>query len=235
MTLPLGAAVQQGGIHMKTCGLSLICAFGVCVASTSLAARSAGAQGPAAAMPVPTWDRQIEGPRRFRVLKDFDDEAVLDRETGLVWERFPSDLNGDQVITIPDDEADWIGARGACVEKDVGNRKGWRLPAIYELLSLIDPSVPDAPKLPDGHPFIDVQSPGNYWSATTDALEPEIGGCLPSNPCAWSMDFFGNATPAGQKVTFAFVWCVRGGSPGRQLTDRKARPPVGLCAPDRVA
>jgi Protein of unknown function (DUF1566) len=203
---------------MKTCSLSLIvCALGTCVASTSPAdAGGAGGQGRAAGMPVPTWDRQIEGPRRFQVLRDFDDEAVLDRETGLVWERFPSDLNGDQVITIPDDESDWIGARGACVEKDVGNRKGWRLPAIYELLSLVDPSVPnaDAPKLPEGHPFIDVQSPGNYWSATTDALEPEIGGCLPSNPCAWSMDFFGNATPAGQKVTFAFVWCVRGGSPG---------------------
>jgi hypothetical protein len=156
-------------------------------------------------MPLPTWDRQIEGRGRFQVLNRFSGEAVLDRETGLVWERVAGDTNGDQVITIPDDELDWFAARFHCANKDIGNRKGWRLPAMYELLSLIDPSVPDAPKLPDGHPFVDVQSPANYWSATTNADNPAN---------AWIMDFFGNTTPNGQKVTFAFVWCVRGGSPG---------------------
>jgi hypothetical protein len=193
---------------MKTCGLSLVCAFGICVASTSPAdAGGAGGQGRAAVMPVPTWDRQIEGPRRFQVLRDFDDDAVLDRETGIVWERVAGDTNGDQVVTIPDDELDWGSAKMHCLEKDVGDRKGWRLPTLHELLSLIVPSVPndDAPKLPEGHPFIDVQSPGNYWSVTTHAGDPQN---------AWVVDLFGNAL-FGQIDPFAvaFVWCVRGISP----------------------
>ncbi len=31
-----------------------------------------------------SWDKQINGPGRFTVLGQFNNEAVLDRETGLV-------------------------------------------------------------------------------------------------------------------------------------------------------
>ena len=169
-------------------------ALGICVTFTSVAN----------AMPVPTWDQQINGSRRFEVLRRFSEEAVLDKETGLVWERVAGDTNGDQVVTLPDDELDWGSARMHCLEKVVGDRKGWRLPTIHELLSLIVPSVPDAQKLPERHPFIDVQD-GNYWSATTHAGDPEN---------AWVMDLFGNVL-FGQIDPFAvaFVWCVRGTSP----------------------
>src|SRR5687768_1954846 len=96
-----------------------------------------------------TWNRRIDNvTRRFRVLNEFNGEAILDRETGLVWERRPS----AQTVA-------WPNARLLCAQKSVGGRGGWRLPAFNELASLIDPTVtnPALPRLPTGHPFLDVQ------------------------------------------------------------------------------
>src|SRR5437867_2187969 len=88
--------------------------------------------------------------------------AVRDNETGLVWERSPDT-----------DFHSWRLARGfafGCTAREVGGRKGWRLPSFAELASLVDPSVA-GPSLPAGHPFTNVQS-NKYWSATTDAHDP---------------------------------------------------------------
>ena len=40
----------------------------------------------------------------------------------------------------------------------VGGTKGWRLPSVAELASLVDPANSN-PALPTGHPFSNVQSP----------------------------------------------------------------------------
>src|SRR5262245_18973181 len=70
-----------------------------------------------------TWDKTINNvAQRFRVLNAFNNEAVLDRETGLVWERSPS----TQTLA-------WSNARLFCAQKAVGGRGGWRLPAFNEL------------------------------------------------------------------------------------------------------
>src|SRR4051794_27074001 len=37
----------------------------------------------------PSWDQQLPAAQRFIVLQNWNNEAVLDRETGLVWERQP--------------------------------------------------------------------------------------------------------------------------------------------------
>ena len=93
----------------------------------------AGAQnGPYYA--VPSWDQTLACPTenncpRFIVV--MSGEAVLDRETGLVWERSPA----IQAL-LP-----WQAAQATCNRRLVGNRKGWRLPTIQDLASLIDPSV----------------------------------------------------------------------------------------------
>jgi hypothetical protein len=42
---------------------------------------------------------------------------VRDEETGLVWEK-----------TLETIELSWTAARVACADKDVGGRRGWRLP-----------------------------------------------------------------------------------------------------------
>src|SRR5512145_3053761 len=107
-----------------------------------------------------SWDRRINNAQqRFKVLSEFNNEAILDRETGLVWERRPS--------TQP---VQWPNARLFCAQKAVGGRGGWRLPSFAELASLIDPSVTSTaqPRLPAGHPFLDVQA-SSYWSATAFA------------------------------------------------------------------
>lgn len=108
-----------------------------------------------------SWDRRIDN-ARFHVLQEFNNEAVLDRETGLVWERSPS----MQPMA-------WSNTRLFCAQKAVGGRGGWRLPAFFELASLVDPSVQTAgvPRLPSGHPFMNVQA-ADYWSDTTCADEP---------------------------------------------------------------
>jgi hypothetical protein len=85
--------------------------------------------------------------RRFKLLSDFKDKAVLDRETGLVWERQPS----NQTFA-------WPNARLHCAQKAVGERGGWRLPAFNELASLVDPAITDpaVPRVLAGHPFLNV-------------------------------------------------------------------------------
>jgi hypothetical protein len=91
-----------------------------------------------------------------------------------------------------------------CTTLTVGNRKGWRLPTIQDLSSLIDPMVAPGPTLPSGHPFSNVQSlPPYYWSATTSAF---------GSTFAWVVSFNNGLVDNGlTKDSGLFVWCVRGG------------------------
>jgi uncharacterized protein DUF1566 len=149
----------------------------------------------------PAWDQKLPGTTRFVVLSNWNSDAVLDRETGLVWERAPQ--------TTP---VDSDGATARCLELALGDRQGWRLPTIQELLSLKDPTVPFAVlALPNGHPFIIPGGLPNYlfWSATTSALSFAI-----SPPSVYTANMLGGGSGVGifskQSSTFK-VWCVRGG------------------------
>jgi hypothetical protein len=98
--------------------------------------------------------------------------------------------------------ATWNGARFTCINKNVGGQKGWRLPSIPELASLIDPSAaPPGPTLPSGHPFSDVQ-PAGYWSATTSAEDRSD---------AWFVYFGIGFVDNDSKTHTGHTWCVRGG------------------------
>jgi hypothetical protein len=172
-------------------------------------AQAANSNGPYYA--TPSWDQQLQCDTqptcpRFIVLSNWIDAshpsggaAVLDRETGLVWEQSPSTtLRQWAAHTLFLDSA-----QSHCNNSNVGKRKGWRLPTIQELASLIDPTQSN-PALPAGHPFSNVQSDG-YWSATTDAA---------SAVNAWVVDFFSGDVFEGGKGGFDFAWCVRGGQGG---------------------
>jgi hypothetical protein len=88
----------------------------------------------------------------------------------------------------------------------VDGRKGWQLPMREQLASLVDKTGTgvdgngDPVKLPDDHPFSDVQS-GFYWSATTVAGNPAF---------AWGVDFNDGSVFSFNKGVDPHAWCVRG-------------------------
>jgi hypothetical protein len=155
----------------------------------------------------PTWDRTLPANNtgdpcnssRFTCV--MGNEAVKDNETGVVWHRSPFGNSGN-----------WLEANRFCDAALIANRKGWRLPTVHELTSLIDPTQSN-PALPSGHPFSGGASPRGYWSVTTD----------PSNANNALRVIFdvanqgGNVTSSiknatGVTVGFHDFWCVRGGS-----------------------
>ena len=137
--------------------------------------------------------------------------AVLDNETGLVWERAPGDLNGDKNVDTTgesEDRVTWEGAHEACILKTIGGRSGWKLPSLSQLQSLYDLNNPDplTQALPVGHPFLKVISNvklAGYWTATTYVSDPDL---------AWVIGFpKGSGTPVSKGGPL-FTWCVRGTS-----------------------
>ncbi len=141
---------------------------------------------------VPSWNQILPANTRFIVLRNMGNAAVLDKETGLVWEQSP---DGTNTYT-------WENAQLHCNQLTTGGRGGWRLPTVQELDSLVDPTQA-TPSLPSGHPFNNVQSFG-YWSATTLAS---------STINAWGVNFnFGSVgIPYTKSSSNVYVWCVRGG------------------------
>lgn len=135
-----------------------------------------------------SWDKKIESPGRFKVLRAFGDAAVLDKETGLVWEKTGA-LVGD-----------FRNSMRHCAFRNVGGRLGWRLPALEELLTLVDPSN-TTPALPDGAPFENVIGVP-FWTANEEESDPTLAVSV-------SLDVFG--VFSNPKSTTRKVLCVRGG------------------------
>jgi hypothetical protein len=147
-----------------------------------------------------SWSNKIGGANRFNVLADFNNEAVLDRETGLVWERTPV----ANTITLDN-------AISSCRVKFVGGRAGWHLPSLSQLGSLVDPATSSPPKLPSGHPFngitnvnffttdININAPGSIISMKFDTV---------AHPVLGTTIFSAGGIPG---IPPARAWCVRGG------------------------
>lgn len=130
--------------------------------------------------------------KRFFVLPNYNNEAVLDHETHLVWERSPSTRK------FP-----WKTQLLASLYKAIGGREGWRMPTAEEMRTLRTPSAQTDLKLPAGHPFTNILTGADdvYWTTTTYADDFA------------SVVSFGAASAVvggNKQVLEAPIWCVRG-------------------------
>ena len=155
----------------------------------------------------PSWDQTLPSTTRFLVLANYNGEAVLDRETGLVWERTPSDQ-----------PSVYNTAFEGCTTARLGNRYGWRLPTIAEIGSLLDSTDDSRPLLPAGHPF-SVPRFGTFWTTTAGAnILSDSGryvqGYAPRRVSGSETYVFASGLVPEHLVSYA-RWCVRGpGDPG---------------------
>lgn len=149
--------------------------------------------------PAASWHRTLSSDARFLTLENMNNEAVLDRETWLVWERSPGTVGRSR-----------FNANIYCMERKTGGRMGWRLPRAEELFSLVDPAlVPATPTLPapaalpEGHPFVNVA--GTFMSASVlgAPFGPGDGGFV-----SVSMQF-GFIQTLSSNFSSDRTWCVR--------------------------
>jgi hypothetical protein len=157
-----------------------------------------------AALPLTPRSAEDMQSARFRILAEFQDEAVLDQETQLIWERTPSSTG-----------TAWVTASTHCALKSTGGRRGWRLPSFLELMTLVQPSahsVAAMPTLPVDHLFRGVKASA-YWTSTP----------LPDDPQrAYAVDFQAGDLAPHRKTQSHFSWCVQGG-----IASVPVHPPVG--------
>lgn len=154
---------------------------------------------PALAATWKSWDTTIDTPKRFKVLKNFNYEAVLDKETGLVWELNPSGT------------ASLDTAFQRCSRKSYGGHGGFRLPTVGELNSLFNNAASN-PHLPPGHPFTGITTLGDpemFWTSTPVRM---FAGQILMMSCGHRTDFGGNGyhcvnTDPDDVIRY---WCVRG-------------------------
>jgi hypothetical protein len=160
-------------------------AVAIAVASATLALAEA-----ASAIDLRDWGRKLPASERFVVLSQFANQAVLDKETQLVWERAP-----DPTLRT------WGNTySGRCPIALIGGRMGWRMPTRAELMSLLNPTVSSAIKLPSGHPFIGLAASDFIFTSeiSTSGTAASVGlgstVIIYTNPDSFQ----------------ARAWCVRG-------------------------
>ena len=154
------------------------------------------------------WDKKLDATNgdangcnsdRFTCL--FDDTVVRDNETGIVWDRSPDTTNHN-----------WNDAIQHCANREVGGRKGFHVPLVEQLATLVDTNsdlcTGGGICLPDGHPFqnIAMDADAAYWSATSIAGDLGRGAWF----VAFGPNWQGRVLPNGKDVPL-LAWCARGG------------------------
>jgi hypothetical protein len=157
------------------------------------------------------WDTRIDRPRRFVVLAEFRNEAVLDRETQLVWQREPRDQPNTSFF-----QTSFFGAVRHCYSVTSGGRMGWRLPTAEELTSLLLTETPTSNPavlravLPPGNPFINIL-PVRYWSISETSYQSTPDGFTVA-PNEVEISTVGLETNLDSVHP---TWCVRGPGGGQ--------------------
>jgi murein DD-endopeptidase MepM/ murein hydrolase activator NlpD len=133
--------------------------------------------------------RAVRGrPLEFGHFVDNRDGTVTDTTSGLMWQQGETKAMS------------WEETLAYCEDMDLGGHQDWRLPAIRELLSLVDDKA--------GTPSINTSffpgcRPRTYWSSTTHTGFPDF---------AWGVPFEGGwSFGASHKGRLNYVRAVRGG------------------------
>jgi hypothetical protein len=148
----------------------------------------------------PSWHRILAADDGFDACHSsrfqcvMGDAAVLDRETGLVWEQAPSTALQH-----------WYSAIRYCQQTQIAGRYGWRSPSVEELRSLLD----ETGLLPAG--VFNVQTSEYYWSASVDPASNNFGPVI-------RFDTVGGGFAASLRTDFVqlHAWCVRGVNAGSE-------------------
>lgn len=180
---------------MNTARCCLAAGLALCtLAATAQTPTSTSAAGPYYA--TPSWDQKLPSATRFIVLTNWGGEAVLDRETGLVWalEREVGDLN-------------YEAASHACLQKSLGGRGGWRLPTMQELTRTagIGPAtIADSP-----FAFLNGTLYFGLWSTTADPRPNQTAGrwVLRAKP------YLPFTAYRSDDVNLGSAWCVQSAAP----------------------
>jgi len=173
-------------------------AIGMGIAISAPAAAVTSAVGPYYA--TPSWDQTLPVATRFIVLSNMNSEAVLDRETGLVWQRSPNYST----------EQAYPNAVQGCGDANTGGRRGWRLPHLFEFESLTDASATSQPTFPAGHPFTGFPT-GQIVTFWSDTVKAGVGGqhYCPGYGIRTDGSVTGVFASCGDSFSTANVFCVR--------------------------
>ena len=143
----------------------------------------------------PSWDQQLPTASRFITLTDWGGAAVLDRETGLVWQ-----TTLELSLGLSNG---FLGSAETCLLSRAGGRGGWRLPTIQEVMR----TLVSASGLIAGTPFAFIgQGSPILWTSTPDGYGFQWAVVVGTS------DFHaGKSDPAKD---FASAWCVQSPAPG---------------------
>ena len=164
---------------------------------------STSASGPYYA--TPSWDQKLPSATRFVVLSNWGGQAVLDRETGLVW-----------TLELASAAVNYAAASTWCPGVTTGDRAGWRLPTIAELLR-----TTVVGRAPIGDSPFAFLAPGRWvtlWSSTPQTFDDTFReGSFIAVDNIWvlslnSVDFAPSGVSRIGAAKFGSVWCVQ--SPG---------------------
>lgn len=141
----------------------------------------------------PTWSQKFAtANERFELV--LDGQGVLDKETGLVWARDATTVAGS-----------WHHAFVYCRSIAISDRKGWRLPSIEELASLLD-MTQIFPALTSGIGF-KFEFGGSFSFYVWSSTEHES-----NNDYAWVLHPLSGGVYERHKDSTGYrIWPVRGG------------------------
>lgn len=173
--------------HRAVVRLSALC--------SALTVTMASAQSTGPYYATPSWDQTLPDASRFVLLSNFGNDAVLDRNTGLVWQRSPLGATSlDNAIDM-------------CMNARSGNHYGWRVPALVEMQTVLDNSY--GPSTFPPPPF----APANFrYYATSTLVSTNSGHYW----LLWASDSGSQKTfEADRAVSYTngfpmMVLCVRG-------------------------